>query len=83
MLKNDENLNVFIWSDSKNSLWRVNPFPIKIVVRNLRKLITLGEEILVGRKFGGHRKKVNIGGNLIWQIFTKSGKFSSRQNFFP
>ena len=32
-------LNVFIWSGSKNSLWRVNPFPIKIVVRNLRKLI--------------------------------------------
>ena len=32
-------LNVFIWSGLKNSLWRVNSFPIKIVVRNPRKLI--------------------------------------------
>ena len=28
-------------------------------------------------KFGGRRKKVNFGGNLIWQIFSKSAKFSS------
>ena len=25
-------------------------------------------------KFGGRRKNVNFGGNLIWRIFTKSAK---------